>query len=482
MKKNKSILLALDGFSINFFRNIRENGGFNFLNELFSIGKIYNTQINLCARGWPMIFTGENVGQYRGYYYLVNKKNYNFFEKFSLTDYFKYSLFNSLSQQGYRLVVIGVPTTYPPQKINGVFISAGAAGGFPENIKEIVRPEKIAATYSEDLSKYICDVRAHLFNNSISYLKALIEATKNKTKLAIKLIHDYAPDISIVGFAGCDRIGHAFWPYLEIIKENNQLKDQTLSNLIKDYFEILDDSIKTLVNLFDFEKIIIVSDHGMIARRATLYINKLLIESGFAYSDNSLLKLTKETLRKIVINRFSPKARVFIKKIIHESSSVSNTVAMNAPALNWKKTRAFGSYMHGVYINKADKYYSGIVSEKEYENYRENIIDFLRSYRHPIFGKIFEFVGRREEFFSGRYLEDAPDIVFDLQDGIEIRGETMAQEIIEPFEQVFYSSDDSAFIHNGIHSNRPFLYLNFNPTIEKGNGLSLLDISNIMNA
>ena len=75
--------------------------------------------------------------------------------------------------------------------------------------------------------------------------------------------------------------------------------------------------------------------------------------------------------------------------------------------LNVKGRRLYGSHVD-----------HGCIDPKDYEKVRDEVIQALRGIRHPETGKaMLSYVEVRENVYTGKYVERAPDIVFFLDDG-----------------------------------------------------------------
>jgi predicted AlkP superfamily phosphohydrolase/phosphomutase len=92
-----------------------------------------------------------------------------------------------------------------------------------------------------------------------------------------------------------------------------------------------------------------------------------------------------------------------------------------AKFINWDKTLAYSgsSTEQGVYINVKGREPCGTVDhEAEYERIRKLIIHELYNLKdHETNKKIIGKVYKKEDLYKGPYLNEAPDIIFDMVDG-----------------------------------------------------------------
>jgi predicted AlkP superfamily phosphohydrolase/phosphomutase len=111
-----------------------------------------------------------------------------------------------------------------------------------------------------------------------------------------------------------------------------------------------------------------------------------------------------------------------------------------------------------------------VTSGDEYEQVRNEVLQGLRELRHPQDGTpLLTMASRREELFEGRHLDDAPDIVYTLEDGactVDLRLEGPL------FERASWRTGTGMHRFGGV-------LLACGPHIEKGKALSEVEIVDV---
>jgi predicted AlkP superfamily phosphohydrolase/phosphomutase len=85
----------------------------------------------------------------------------------------------------------------------------------------------------------------------------------------------------------------------------------------------------------------------------------------------------------------------------------------------WRRTRAFGLGINGLYVNLRGREAQGVVKEgEEYEALIADLTEKLLAYRDPDTGEqVVKAVYRASEVYSGPYVKDAPDLIVGYANG-----------------------------------------------------------------
>ncbi|MBS3766476.1 hypothetical protein KGY71_08165, partial [Candidatus Bipolaricaulota bacterium] len=145
--------------------------------------------------------------------------------------------------------------------------------------------------------------------------------------------------------------------------------------------------------------------------------------------------------------------------------------------VNWKETYAYSFSLAGIYLNVSGREPKGIVNkDADYENLREEIMEAVLSLRDPETGeKVVREVLKKEDVYSGPYLEEAPDILIDYRD----RYQDSHSEPAPQHKQVF--NEPSSFF-TSTHT-KDGIFVASGPEIKsqgklgKGEGLDIQDIT-----
>jgi predicted AlkP superfamily phosphohydrolase/phosphomutase len=149
-----------------------------------------------------------------------------------------------------------------------------------------------------------------------------------------------------------------------------------------------------------------MSDHGFRGVTRALHMDRLLEHLGFLRS-----AATRAVFGPMQWGRLRAVARkVYDLLGLHGRVSLPQSV-------NWQKTTAYTAVRstgEGVSLNLAGREPEGIVEPGDYEQVRERVMGALASFVDPATGmRPIARVLRREDVFSGKYVETAPDIVLE---------------------------------------------------------------------
>jgi predicted AlkP superfamily phosphohydrolase/phosphomutase len=105
-----------------------------------------------------------------------------------------------------------------------------------------------------------------------------------------------------------------------------------------------------------------------------------------------------------------------VARRVYDVLGLHGRVALPQP-VNWAKTRAYTSVRstgEGINVNLAGREADGIIDHGDFEALREKIADTVGSFVDPRTGtKPVLRVWRREELFTGRFADEAPDLLLE---------------------------------------------------------------------
>ena len=432
------LVIGLDGGTFDVFRPLLQQGRMPNLSTLLQRGcwgELDSTIPPFTASAWSTFITGQNPGRH-GVLSFQIRDRYNYdtvgtgfvnAERFDLT------LWQILSDAGKQLSVVNVPMTYPPQAVNGHMITGMLT---PSTEADFVYPPRLKSRLGQD---YIIDVefirdgssfRLRNFPSELEMLNAIRKMTAVRMRTLMRLWRDESPwDFAMVVFTGTDRLFHFFWPYVEaaVGNVNAVTKKQELDPVVMDgvcsYLAELDEAIGQLVQAAGPEAtILLMSDHGFgPAQQWRVYLNVWLEQLGMLTRRSAQGMLDLEYLRVWVGRR--PWLKALLRRLIPQQVQDSATdiaQASSVAIIDWEKTQAFLVPIYfqvcGIEINQKGLFRKGIVEPGEaYERLRDRIIKEARSIRNPNTGSpVVQRACRREELYTGRYVETFPDVILIL--------------------------------------------------------------------
>jgi predicted AlkP superfamily phosphohydrolase/phosphomutase len=384
------------------FKNLMRNGAYGNLTSILPIHTI---------PAWNCMVTGQNPGKL-GVFTFMQRENgsYLFRPYFLLKKLERNTIIDLLSENGKKVCCINLPSLHYAYKINGYLVAGWLYYPkldftYPKNLKSEL--DMITGSYEIDTYQDM-DIY-HMLGDETEdkedFLKQLRELTEKRTKASEYLFDKQDADFFMVIFTGADRIQHRFW------KDKNEMKE---------YYQHLDNSIAKFLNKADEDTIImLVSDHGFGPEKNIFNINEWLLEKGFLKLKDSdqRIRKTRKILKKLHLwdlgKRFTPQF------LVNYVEAKSHPISFMEADIDWSETKAYASTKCGeIYINLKGREPEGTIDPgDEYEKLRNLIIQELKELQ--ISGKgVPAKVFRKEELYFGRYIDQAPDLVIQLDDNI----------------------------------------------------------------
>lgn len=183
----------------------------------------------------------------------------------------------------------------------------------------------------------------------------------------------------------------------------------------------VDEYVGKIIESLDLsqDNIFLVSDHGFTRIEKTFYLNSWLQDNGWLAARDEggtrgedvrfrVKRLAKKMLERLglleaAINWIPARLRWTVER----PDGIWEQV-------DWSGTKAFasGQYVGQIYLHTEDEYPQGTVSESEYEEVQQRLIDELREVEDPVTGEqVVEQIWTREELYRD-VADFAPDITF----------------------------------------------------------------------
>ena len=310
-------------------------------------GAMKSTIPAITCPAWVSMMTSANPGRL-GLYGFRNRSNYDY-EGLSFANSSTIrqdTVWDILSKVGKKVVVIGVPMTYPPKPVNGCMVTCFMT---PDTKCDYTYPHELKAEVESVSNGYILDVGEFRSDNKDSILKTIYDMTEKRFRLARYFIHSKDWDFFMVVEMGPDRIHHAFWKYFDQ-GHPKHIPGSQYQNAILNYYKYLDEEIgDTLKLLSDDTLILIVSDHGAKKMVGGICINEWLIQNGY-------MKLVQYP---------------------------SETTQFNKLIVDWDNTMVWGEggYYGRIFMNVKGREPRGVIAPQHYEHFRNELIKKLEDLR-----------------------------------------------------------------------------------------------------
>jgi len=409
----KLVVIGLDGASFELINPWIKEGALPNIAKLKQQGVWADMKSVLpptTSPNWKAFSTGKNPGKLgifwwenidwknKRVYYPANRK----LENKEIWDY--------LSEAGMKVGVLGVPTTYPPKRVKGFFVS-----GCPD-------AQETGFAYPNEVEKKLKKNgwKSHPENViDVDLAKAsreLHEMIDMHFHTAKRLAEKYNVEFLMVAVFFINIFQHFLWDSPET-KKAWTIIDRHIGKFMKQDCNV-----------------IIMSDHGSNKIESEFNINTWLKENGYlrlkinlgpallyrlGINQQSLVQLASKLRILHLLRKIVPKS--LIKSVPNESGGIEREAKTNK--INWQKSKAFASGQGPIYLNPENE---------DNEQLIEKIKMELESLVHPKTGKkIIEKVYTKEEIYQGKYLIEAPDLIVDQAKGVHISGGIGQREVFD---------------------------------------------------
>jgi predicted AlkP superfamily phosphohydrolase/phosphomutase len=297
---------------------------------------------------WMVMATSKNAGKLGVYGFRHRKPGtYNDIWLANSHSIKEKTVWDILGKHNKKAIVVGVPPAYPPKPINGSSISCFMT---PSADKNYTYPKELKQEIQRLIGEYLFDA-VFRTEEKDKLLKQLYKMTQQHFTVLRYLAKNKPWHFFMFVEIGTDRVHHAFWKFFD--KEHHLYKpNNKYENTILDYYKLIDTEIGKLLKLADENTIVItVSDHGAKRMKGAFCVNQWLIEKGY-------LKL---------------------KETPPSGTSLTNT------KVDWTKTQAWGwgGYHARMFFNIKGREPQGTIEPKNYESFRDQIVNDLKAIRGP---------------------------------------------------------------------------------------------------
>jgi predicted AlkP superfamily phosphohydrolase/phosphomutase len=344
--------------------------------ERGAYGPLESTHPPITVPAWASMMSSKDPGQL-GYYGFRNRKDYSY-DGYAIANstVVRYDrAWDTLSQAGKKVVLPGVPQTYPTKPINGCIVTDFLT---PSTKSEYTYPSELKGEIEKVSGGYVLDIENFRTEDKEALLERIYEKTKKHFQVAKHLITTKPWDFFMLVEMGVDRIQHGFWSYMD--SEHHKYKaGNPFESAIKDYYIYCDREIGELLSLAPRDTIVmIVSDHGARKMEGGICFNEWLIKEGY--------------LR--------------LKEYPPQPTAISDV------EIDWSNTMAWGDggYYGRLFMNVKGREPKGIINPKDYERIRSEIIVKIEAIEDPEGGNIGSRAYRPEELYR-EVNGVAPDII-----------------------------------------------------------------------
>jgi predicted AlkP superfamily phosphohydrolase/phosphomutase len=315
-----------------------------------------------------------------------------------------------------HVVVLGVPGTYPPKRVNGVMVSCFLTPDVATS--RYTHPPELAREIEQTVGEYMVDVEDFRTTDKQRLIDEIETMTVRRFALAEHLLESRPWDLFFMVEMGTDRIHHGFWRYFD---SGHRLYEpgSPFESTMRDYYKRLDEKIASLLEHVDEDTtVLVVSDHGAKRMDGGIRVNEWLRREGYL------------TLRA------SPEA----------------PTSLTPDMIDWARTAAWGEggYYCRLFLNVAGREPEGIVARQDYEHVREEIKQKLESLGDERGRPIGTRAHRPEDLYPSGASNVAPDLIVYFGDLAWRSLGRVGEDGVHAFENDS-GPDDANHAHEGIY-------------------------------
>ncbi len=412
MKSPKVVALGLDGASWSALNPWLAKGRLPNIKRIIEhgcSGPLMSIIPPVTCPGWRCYSTSKNPGQlgvfwWTGWDRAKGKLTFPNAHSFKGIDFWDY-----LGAAGHRVAIINMPTTYPPQAVNGVMVSGFGA---PLDRDRSALYERITYpdTWWEEIRKrydYRIDMRWVDTNDKWHMLAEIADLITMRFRLLLDLL----------------KSGEYGFLHMTIFYINTLQHFYGMDEVVAKAWELIDKFIGRLMDVGCY--LVIFSDHGMMKIEHSFMINNWLIEEGYlklkmdagdfislldswgvqklGWQERHVTALAQKILPWRIKDRI-PGMYPFLK---------TNMIDQK---VDWRASTAVSLSQGVIYINRK-------LLGENYEGVRSELCQKLMLLQLPDNGKkVIDEIHLQEDVYEGEYIDLAPDVVAMPADGFEMYG------------------------------------------------------------
>lgn len=424
-------IIGLDGATWDLARPFLEAGDMPALAGLIARGAhgvLRSTVPPVTFPAWSSFMTGTNPGKH-GIFDFTRRVSGTYEVAFvGSRDRRVPTMWRVLSDAGRRVAVIGVPTTYPPEPVNGIMV-----GGFDSPVTtgidgSFVHPREFYAEMTTAVGPYaITDFQELTIGpgwHDDAFPK-ILAAVDRKRDLARYVLRREPWDCFMMMFGEADTASHHFWMFADPASPRFDAEgSQRFGRALRDVYRRLDAALgDILAELPADATVLVASDHGFGGAGTTvLHLNRWLADRGWLVFHGGGRSLGASAARLVRRAALALLPRGIQERLVrHAGRDLARRLESwsRFGAIDMSRTRAFSeelNYAPSIWLNVRGRDREGCVAAgADYEAAVRDLTAELLAWRNPATGApIVARVHRRDDLYRGPRVEDAPDLVLEL--------------------------------------------------------------------
>jgi predicted AlkP superfamily phosphohydrolase/phosphomutase len=428
-KRPKLLILGLDGATLDVIRPLVSLGDLPNMAEMLrngASGELRAVLPPMTAPSWSSFYTATNPGKHGVFDMRYRVPGEYRFAPVNSTFLRRPTFWSILDGLGLRVGAFNIPLGYPVRPLTNGLVAAGLMS--PPHADSLVEPEGFAKSLRDSVPNYT-PWPAQLalgHDNESDYLKTsrnLIDAQFDAMEHAMQWLGKWDLFFGVVQFP--DQIFHWFWKNDDPGHPGHSGVPDEQKGVVRACHIQLDSRLGRLRELAGPDVVtMVLSDHGNGPLRREVFMDNLLVATGW-----TRFKRSPQTTVKRVLRRFgaTPGAGLKVGHKLRLGPLIRRALRFRRPLveaalaaafvsnrdIDWRRTRA---YAHGswgmVSLNLKGREPSGCVDPGDYVRVRAEVIDDLKRIENPEDGgALFASVQSRDELYDGPEIDRAPDIL-----------------------------------------------------------------------
>jgi len=424
------LVVGFDGATWDVARPLIERGEMRVLAGICrsgASGVLSSTVPPVTFPAWSTFMTGMNPGKHGIFDFTVRRFGTYGLRFVSAADRREATLWGRISRAGGRVGVIGVPATYPPEKVNGFLVSGFDSPLSSGITASFVYPRSLYHELKAEVGEYRVTDFQELRIGKRWHDKAfrrICDTMEIKLAWALHMLRRGPWDFFMVLFGESDTVSHHFWMFHDPASpRHDPVGAARFGEAIRSVYRRLDVALGRLVaESPKGATVIVMSDHGFGGAGMTaLHLNAWLEAHGYLRFCGGREELARRALhlaRRRILPWFPRRIQEWMVRAGGGRGAGEAEARARFGGIDWRRTVAFSeelNYAPGVWLHVAGRDPLGCVSASEYEGVRTKLIGDLQGWRNPYTGEpIVRRAWRREELYWGPHVELAPDLVLEL--------------------------------------------------------------------
>jgi len=423
----KTLLVGLDAACWDYLDPVIQDGRAPTLRQLMKAGTWGSLESTLPAQtptAWPSIVTGKNPGKHGVFDFNFRRPGtYEFFPT-NARIRMGTPFWEHLNREGIRVGMVNIPFCHPPEPLDG-FVLCGF--GAPMSAADLAYPASVLDVLAERFGEYKPDIeRERIKQADLPEIFAMKRHHQQcHVQMATALSEEYHVDVLAINLMLLDHANH-------IMPQMAQVEQAIVDT---------DADIRYLIDEFQPDNIMLLSDHG--SRRVTgdFLLNVWLLDHGYStLAQRSPLERAAEvnwvlnhwTHKRVRWNGLQQKVlRRLIKDTVLRlpdplSSPIWHSVQKEVPFArehvnmseqpDYERTLTFplGKTSGLLYFNMSGREPTGVLPQEERQAFAAELIDKLGQLEDPDTGEpIIDNAYLCETIYSGSATAYAPDLILD---------------------------------------------------------------------